>query len=144
MKNIEIFINEAIRRGRKKHNPLIDPKHFDTILENLRKDDENYIGVIGELTDDIVIDSVENDAVWGHLDSPVNKMFEREDPKEIELFDKDKVIVIYDKMDKDDNNDNRIKNLYICKYEDIWYYLYSHDANEFMEYVKILKKDEPK
>ena len=70
----------------------------------------------------------------------VNKVFYRERSQEIELFNKDKVIVIYDKED----DDSGIINLYICKYEDIWYYLNRDDADEFMDCVKILKKDEPK
>ena len=137
MKNIYNFINEAIARGRKNK---IDLKNFDTILKNLRKDSKDYIGAIAELTDDIIIDSVENTDVWGHLDAPVNKVFNRERPQKIELLKKDKVIVIYDKED----DDSGIINLYICKYEDIWYYLSRDDADEFMDCVKILKKDEPK
>ena len=139
MKNIDKFINEAVKRG-KKNKPTVDLKHFDTILKNLRFDNKDYIGVIGELTDDIIIDSVENDNVWGHLDAPVNKVFNRNRPQQIELFNKDKVIIIYDK----DDDDDKIINLYICKYEDIWYYLNRDDADEFMDCVKILKKDEPK
>jgi hypothetical protein len=139
MKNLDNFINEAIKRG-KKNKSTVDLKNFDIILKNLRKDSKDYIGAIVELTDDITIDSVENTDVWGHLDAPVNKVFDRERPQEIELFNKDKVIIIYDKGD----DDNDIINLYICKYEDIWYYLNRDDADEFMEYVKILKKDEPK
>ena len=137
MKNIYNFINEAVARSRKNK---IDLKNFDTILKNLRKDSKDYIGAIAELTDDIIIDSVENTDVWGHLDAPVNKVFNRERPQKIELLKKDKVIVIYDKED----DDSGIINLYICKYEDIWYYLSRDDADEFMDCVKILKKDEPK
>ena len=43
MKNLDNFINEAIKRGRK-NKPTIDLKHFDTIVKNLRMDNKNYIG----------------------------------------------------------------------------------------------------
>lgn len=143
MKSITNFLTEAVRVG-KKSKPTIDIKNFNTILKNLRKDNRNYIGVIGELTEDIEIDSVENTNVWGHLDAPVNKVFDREQPQQIELFNKDKVIVVYDKEDNDRHSDaSGIINLYICKYEDIWYYLTRDDADEFMQYVKVIKEDRP-
>lgn len=143
MKNLNNFINEAITRGRK-NKPTINLENFDTIVKNLRKDDKNYVGAIVELTDDIQFSSVENDNVWGHLDAPVNKAFERERPQKIELFNRDKVIVIYDELRNDRHpGASGIRNLYICKYEDVWYYLNRNDADEFMEYVKILKIDEP-
>ena len=148
MKSINNFINEAITRGRK-NKPTVDLKHFDTIVKNLRMDNKNYIGAIVELTDDIQFSSVENDSVWGHLDAPVNKVFDRERPQQIELFNRDKVIIVYDTEDNTEDDDKHpgaggIINLYICKYEDIWYYLNRDDADEFMDCVKILKKDEPK
>ena len=143
MKKLNNFINEAITRGRR-NKPTINLEHFDTIVKNLRKDDKNYVGAIVELTDDIQFSSVENDNVWGHLDAPVNKAFERERPQKIELFNRDKVIVIYNEKRNDRHpGASGIINLYICKYEDIWYYLNRDDADEFMEYVKVIKEDRP-
>ena len=143
MKSITNFLTEAVRIG-KAGKPTIDIKNFDTILKNLRKDNENYIGVIGELTEDIEIDSVENTSVWGHLDAPVNKVFDRERPQKIELANRDKVIIIYDEERSDRHpGASGIINLYICKYEDIWYYLNRDDADEFMKYVKVIKEDRP-
>lgn len=149
MKTLNNFINESVRVG-KSNKQLIDLSKFPLIVKNLRKDCENYFGFIAELTEDLTIDSVDNRSVWGEYNSPVNKCFDREDPVEIEFFKGDKVILICDTWDEDDydfdneSNEQGIKNLYICKYKDIWYYLDSNDAPDFLEYVKIIKENNPK
>lgn len=136
MKNINEFINEAVRRSSGKQ--LIDLDKFDTILDNLRKDNKNYVGVIGELTEDVSIDSYENTSVWGEYDAPVNKYFDRNPSSEIDFKKGDKVILIYNYIDRDE--ENGIKCLYICKYKDVWYYLNRDDADDFMKSIKVLEK----
>ena len=139
--NEYLKINETIRVG-KGGKKLIDLNKFDEIVKNLRFDNSKYFGMVGELTDDVSIDSVENTSVWGEYDAPVNKVFDRGYKVDIDFKKGDQVILIYDYINRDEE-DSGIKNLYICKFKDVWYYLNRSDADDFMECIKSIKINKP-
>ena len=144
MKNLATYISEKLVINKKynssnENNDVID--NFELILNNLRKDNRDYNGAIAKMKHDYKILSVINKDVWGEYDSPVNKLFDRNRKSPVKLNEDDMVVLIWDTLGNDRHpGANGLKNLYICKYKDEWYYQNRDDADEFMEQVDIIEE----
>ena len=107
-----------------------------------------YWKFIGKIKSNTIINSVENNHVWGEYNAPENKWFEDDDRKKRIKFEKDdNLIIVYNKIEDEDDKEYyecNIKCLYICKYKDIWYYLEYNDAEKFLNKVEKIKEDLPK
>ena len=144
MKNLSTYISEKLLVDKKynasnENNDVID--NFELILKNLRKDNRDYNGAIAKMKHDYRISSVINKELWGEFDAPVNKFFERNRQSPVTLKADDMVVLIWDTLGNDRHpGANGLKNLYICKYKDEWYYQNRDDADEFMEQVDIIEE----
>ena len=69
--------------------------NFDLILSNLRKDNPKFKGYALKANDDIFIPNVKfTSKVWGQYDAPVNKMFDRSEPRDLDIRKGDEFVVI--------------------------------------------------
>lgn len=134
MYNLVQFIKESTE----KDNNVVN--NFELILNNLRRDRSEYIGAIAKIIRDWKIYSVINKEVWGEYNAPINKTFERGDKSLVKFNKDDMVVLVWDLLD---NGENELKNLFICKYKDTWYYQNRGQADNFMKNVEIIKIDEP-